>query len=189
MVDGVASLMSMCHGLQAASLWTDARGANLLDGGAPFYDSYQTADGRYLAVASLEPKFFAVLLEGLGLDAAWRARQYDRRAWPALRQAIAEAVRTRDRDAWAGHFAGLDACVAPVLSMSEATRHPHAVARQAYLDVDGVRQPAPAPRFGRTPPAAPRPPRDTGADSDAVLAEAGFTADEIALLRRSGVVR
>ena len=189
MVDGVASLMSMCQGLQAGALWTDSRGSNLLDGGAPFYDSYETADGRYLAVAPLEPKFFAALLEGLGLDAAWRARQYDRRAWPAMRQAIADAVRTRDRDAWAGHFAGLDACVAPVLSMAEATQHPHAVARQAYLEVDGVVQPAPAPRFGRTPPAAPRPAPAPGADSDAVLAEAGFTIEEIARLRRSGAVR
>ena len=189
MVDGVASLMSLYQGLQGAGQWDDRRGANLLDGGAPFYDTYAAADGQHLAVAALEPKFFAELLDGLGLDASWRARQYDRRAWPALRAAIAQVLGTRDRDAWAAHFAGSDACVAPVLSLAEAPNHPHARARQAYVEVGGHLQPAPAPRFARTPAGAPRPAPEPGADTDAVLAEAGYTAEEIAALRRSGDAR
>jgi alpha-methylacyl-CoA racemase len=189
MVDGVAASMSIFHGLLGAGQWSEVRGQNLLDGGAPFYDSYETADGRHLAVAALEPKFFAALLDGLGLDPGWRARQYDRRSWPALRAAIAGVLIERTRDDWAAHFAGREACVAPVLSMAEAARHPHALARQAYVEVGGQRQPAPAPRFGRTPAGRPRPAPEIGADTDAVLAELGFSEQEMAALRRSGDVR
>ncbi|MEP7281936.1 MAG: CaiB/BaiF CoA-transferase family protein, partial [Rubrivivax sp.] len=151
MVDGVASLMSIFQSLQGGGLWRDQRGANLLDGGAPFYATYATADGGHVAVGALEPKFFDALIERLGLDPSWSARQHDRRAWPELRTALAAAFRARPRDAWAAHFEGSDACVAPVLTLAEAPRHAHARARQAYVEVDGLVQPAPAPRFSRTP--------------------------------------
>ena len=189
MVDGAASLTSIFHGLHAAGQWAGGRGGNLLDGGAPFYDTYECADGRCVAVGALEPKFFAELLARLGLDAGWRARQYDRRAWPELRAALAAVWRTRTRDAWAAHFEGSDACVAPVLALDEAPRHPHAQARAAYVAVEGVVQPAPAPRFSRTPAADPRPAPALGAHTDAVLAEAGFTRDEILALRAEGVAK
>jgi alpha-methylacyl-CoA racemase len=189
MVDGAASLASLFHGLHAAGQWTlgaDGRGRNLLDGGAPFYDTYACADGGHVAVAALEPKFFAELIQRLGLDANWAARQYDRRAWPALRAALAEVLATRPRDAWAEQFAAGDACLTPVLSLAEAASHPHARARAAYLDVSGVTQPAPAPRFSRSVPGHPGPAPEPGADTTAVLTEAGFTLEELAALKAAG---
>ncbi len=192
MVDGAASLTGIFHGLAAARQWDGretARGRNLLDGGAPFYDTYACADGRFVAVGALEPRFFAELIARLGLDDGWRARQYDRRAWPELRAVLAAAFAARGRDDWAAHFDGSDACVAPVLSLAEAPSHPHLRARATFVEVDGVVQPAPAPRFSRTPSATPRPSPEPGADTDAVLAEAGFTAGEIAALRAAGAVR
>ena len=136
MVDGAASLASIFHGLRAGGLWADGeagRGRNLLDGGAPFYDTYVCADGRHVAVAALEPKFFAELIQRLGLPAAWVARQHQRAAWPELRAALAQVLLSQPRDHWATLFATGDACVAPVLSLAEASAHPHAVARDAYL--------------------------------------------------------
>jgi alpha-methylacyl-CoA racemase len=192
MVDGVASLAGLFHGLAAARQWdarAEGRGRNLLDGGAPFYDTYACADGRFVAVGALEPKFFAELVARLGLDDGWRARQYDRRAWPELRAALAAAFAARARDDWAAHFDGSDACVAPVLSLAEAPSHPHLRARGTFVEVGGVVQPAPAPRFSRTPVATPRPSPEPGADTGAVLAEAGFTPDEIAALRSCGAAR
>jgi alpha-methylacyl-CoA racemase len=187
MVDGAASLTTIFHGLRAAGQWDGARGGNLLDGGAPFYASYTCADGGFVAVGALEPKFFAELIEGLGLDAGWCARQYDRRHWPALHRALAAAFAARPRAHWAAHFADRDACVAPVLSLDEAPRHPHAQARRGFIEVDGVVQPAPAPRFSRTPAATPRPNPAPGADTDTVLAEAGFSPEAIAHLRAQKV--
>jgi alpha-methylacyl-CoA racemase len=187
MVDGAASLMSIFFGLQAAGQWDGPRGANLLDGGAPFYDTYACADGGHVAVAALEPKFFAELVQRLGLPQHFIARQYDRRMWPELRAAIAEVLLTRPRDAWTACFEGSDACVTPVLTMAEAPLHPHATARGAFVKVDGVTQPAPAPRFDRTPAARLRPSPVVGADTDAVLAEAGFDAAAVAALRAAGV--
>lgn len=189
MVDGTASLAAIFMGLRAGGQWGEGRGANLLDGGAPFYDTYVCGDGRHLAVAALEPKFFAELAERLGLDRSFVKRQYDRRCWPELRVAIASALLTKPRDAWAEHFATGDACVAPVLSFGEAAAHPHAVARAAYVEIDGVTQPAPAPRFSRSVPGRPGPSPEVGADTDAVLAEAGFGAEEIAALRAAGAAR
>jgi alpha-methylacyl-CoA racemase len=158
MVDGSALLTTFLHGMLAAGAWTGPRGQNLLDGGAPFYDTYRAADGGYMAVGALEPAFYAALLAGLELDGdADLPDQYDRAGWPELRRRIAERFAQRSRAEWTVIFAGGDACVAPVLAPAEAYRHPHNAARRTFVDVGGIRQPAPAPRFSRTPPAVPRP--------------------------------
>ncbi len=189
MVDGAASLLSIFHGLQAAGRWDErGRGANLLDGGAPFYDTYATADGRHVALGALEPKFFAEFAERVGLDTRFVKRQYDRRLWPEMREAIAAVFATRTREAWAAALEGSDACVAPVLSLGEAPLHPHARARASFIEVDGVMQAAPAPRFSRSAVAPPRSPVPAGTHSEAVLAEAGFSRDEISALRAAGVL-
>jgi alpha-methylacyl-CoA racemase len=188
MVDGSALLTSFVYGLRAAGGWRDARGTNLLDGGAPFYDTYATADGEFVAVGALEPQFYAALLHGLGLADADLPDQHDRVGWPVLRQRFAAIFAQRTRAEWEQVFAGTDACVSPVLSLAEAPAHPHAVARNAFLAVGDVTQPAPAPRFGRTPADSPSPPPRPGADTDAVLVDLGLSASEIADLRSRGVV-
>lgn len=187
MVDGVALLTTFLHSMRHAGLWTDERGSNLLDGGAPFYTTYETADGDWIAVGPLEPKFYAVFLDGLGLDPADLPDQYDRDRWPELRTRIADAIRSRTRDQWMQIFEGTDACVAPVLTLREAASHPHLRFRGTFVEVDGVEQPAPAPRFDRTPGVA-RSVAERGGDSDAVLAEIGFDPSEVASLRRAGIV-
>jgi len=189
MVDGAASLAAIFYGLHAAGQWDAPRGENLLDGGAPFYDSYETADGRWVSLAALEPKFFAPLAQALGLDAGFVQRQYDRRLWPEMRAAIAAAVRQRTRDAWCALLEGSDACFAPVLDFDEAPRHHHAHERGAFVDVGGVLQPAPAPRFDRTPAGHPRPAPEVGQHTEELLREAGCSADEIAALRAAGSAR
>ncbi len=187
MVDGAASLMGIFYGLQAGGQWGGARGENLLDGGAPFYDTYETADGGHVAVAALEPKFFAELARRLALPERFIARQYDRRLWPELRELLTATLRSKTRDAWCAELEGTDACFAPVLSIAEAPGHAHARARGTFVEVDGVVQPAPAPRFGRSQPLPPRAAPTVGEHSDELLAEAGYTADEIAALRAAGV--
>jgi alpha-methylacyl-CoA racemase len=187
MVDGAALLMAPLFGAWASGFWSAERGTNLLDSGAPFYDCYRCADGGWLAVAAIEPQFYAVLLDGLGLADEDLPGQHDQAGWPRLRARFTEVIATRDRDDWAGHFADLDACVAPVLDMGEATAHPHAVARGAFVDVHGVPQPAAAPRFSRTPASDPAPAR-TGSDPTAVLAPWGVGADRVAALAAAGVV-
>jgi alpha-methylacyl-CoA racemase len=189
MVDGAASLMSIFYGLQAGGSWGAPRGENLLDGGAPFYDTYATSDGRHVALAALEPKFFAELATRIGLDARFVARQYDRRLWPEMRSAIAACIATRSRDDWCAALEGSDACFAPVLSIDEAPQHRHARERAAFVTLDGVVQPGPAPRFDRSQPAPPRPAPTPGQHTDAVLAEAGFDAEAIAALRAAGAAR
>ncbi len=188
MVDGSALLTSFIYGLRAAGGWQDERGTNLLDGGAPFYDTYATSDGQYVAVGALEPQFYAALLRGLGLADAELPAQLDRSGWPVLRQRFTEVFASRTRTEWEGVFAGTDACVAPVLGMAEAARYPHAVAREAFVDVGGVTQPAPAPRFSRSAAAVPAPPPRPGADTDSVLAGLGLGQEEVAGLRARGVV-
>jgi alpha-methylacyl-CoA racemase len=188
MVDGSALLTSFVYGLRAAGGWQDARGSNLLDGGAPFYDTYATADGEYVAVGALEPQFYAALLHGLDLVDAGLPEQHDRDGWPVLRQRFTEAFAQRTRAEWEQVFAGTDACVSPVLSLAEAPAHPHAVARNAFVAVGGVTQPAPAPRFGRTPAHSPAPPPRPGADTDAVLADLGLSAADVTDLRSRGVI-
>ena len=188
MVDGSALLTAFIHGLRAAGRWQDSRGTNLLDGGAPFYDTYATADGRYIAVGALEPKFYAELLAGLGLSDAGLPPQYDTSGWPVLRERFTAAFLQHSRDEWDAVFTGSDACVSPVLGPGEAAFHPHNAARGVFVDVGGLVQPAPAPRFGRTAAGTPHPPVRPGADTEDVLAALGRTPAEIADLRASGAV-
>ncbi|HET6811313.1 MAG TPA: CaiB/BaiF CoA-transferase family protein [Acidimicrobiales bacterium] len=189
MVDGAAVLATMIHGIQAAGLWTEERGTNMLDTGAHFYDVYETADGRYVSVGSIEPQFYAELLRLTGLDQEDLPGQMDRAQWPALKARLAEVFRTRTRDEWCEVMEGTDVCFAPVLSMSEASGHPHNRHRGTFVEVAGVVQPGPAPRFSRTPGAVSRPPVHPGQDTEAVLSELGFGPEEVAELRASGAVR
>ncbi len=189
MVDGAASLMSMFHGMLAAGGWPGRRGENLLDGGAPFYGVYETADGKHVSIGSLEPKFYAEMVKRLGLDERFMRLQGDASQWPALREAIAAAVRTRTRDEWSTLLEGTDVCFAPVLALGEVHRHPHAVARGTYVEVSGVVQPGPAPRFDRSVPDHPRPAPAVGAHTAEVLTECGFVEADIDSLRLAGVIR
>lgn len=188
MVDGSALLMASHHGYLAEGWWHDERESNLLDGAAPFYTTYATKDGLHVAVGALEPQFFTALVTGLGLAPEDVGAQNDREAWPGMRQRFAAAFVTRTRDEWAEHFAGTDACVAPVLSMTEAPNHPHNASRGTFVEMAGVIQPGPAPRFQRTRAGLSKPPASIGADTDSVLGELGFSPDEIGTLRASGVV-
>jgi len=186
MVDGAALLAAMFSGFMASGIWRDERGTNILDSGAPWYDTYETRDGRHVAVGAIETKFYAELLARLGLDAALAKTQHDRTTWPALRETLAARFRERTRDEWAAVFADADACVAPVLTFAESRAHPQVVARGGAIEIDGVAQPAPAPRFARTPGAATRPPPERGSGGAEALAEWGFGAEEIAALRAPG---
>ena len=189
MVDGAASLTAFVRGLAGLGAWTPERGANLLDGGAPFYATYACADGRYVSVGAIEPAFFAALLTGLDLDPSdWS--QHDRDGWPALRDALAAAFATRDRDDWAARFEGIDACVTPVLGLDEAAAHPHHVARGTFVAVEGVAlpAPAPAPRLVGDVPLVPTAPPRPGADTRAILAAVGLAATEVDELVAAGVV-
>ncbi|WP_320065524.1 CaiB/BaiF CoA-transferase family protein [Micromonospora sp. RTGN7] len=160
MIDGVGVLANAIWGLRATNRWSDERGTNLLDSGAPFYDTYECADGEYVAVGAIEPQFYAALLDGLGLTAADLAAQNDRANWPRVRARLAQEFARHPRAHWETVFADTDACVTPVLSFAEAPHHPHQRARGNFVDVGGVDQPTPAPRFARTPTDHPRPARD-----------------------------
>ncbi|HSM02265.1 MAG TPA: CaiB/BaiF CoA-transferase family protein [Acidimicrobiia bacterium] len=182
MVDGSALLTTMFHGLAASGLWAEDRSSNLLDGGAPFYRCYRTADDRFVAVGALEPQFYAALLDGLGLGGEDLPSQYDRSGWTVLEGRLAEVFGSRTRDEWAEAFAGTDACVAPVLTLSEAASDTHAAARTAFVEVGGVVQPAPAPRFSRSAVGMPSAPRPSGGDAGGVLARLGYDDVEIEAL-------
>ena len=188
MTDGAATLMTMMYTLKAMGQWSSERGSNLLDGGAHFYDTYQCRDGKWLSVGAIEPQFYALLLEKTALhdDPAFLA-QWDRSQWPTLKAKLAAVLLTRSRDEWCAVFAGSDACVAPVLDMDEAPLHPHNQSRQTFIAVEGVTQPAPVPRFSRTPAAAPTAPRPASQEG-AVLSDWGFSAAEIAALVGCGAV-
>lgn len=188
MVDGSALLTAFVHGVRADGHWRDERGTNLLDGGAPFYDTYRTSDDRYVAVGALERRFYQELLTGLGLDDEDLPAQMDRAGWPRLRERFASAFAGETRDHWTKVFADLDACVTPVLAPSEVADAPTSVARDAFVTVGGVAQPAPAPRFSRTPSGVSTAPRVPGEDTEAVLAGWGFTTAEVARLLQHGVV-
>jgi alpha-methylacyl-CoA racemase len=180
MVDGAALLSTYLHGLSARGMWTEERGANMLDGGAPFYRSYRTSDGGYMAVGAIEPQFWAELVALLELDPAALPAQQDRSRWPELHDVLGAAFARRTREEWTKVFDGTDACVSPVLAPAEAHAHPHNAVRGTFTEVAGIGQPAPAPRFGRTPPAAPPTPPSSG--DAAVLAEWGLPADQAAAL-------
>ncbi|MEZ5558900.1 MAG: CaiB/BaiF CoA-transferase family protein [Pseudomonadales bacterium] len=188
MVDGAASLMAMFFTMGAAGMFRDQRGTNMLDGGAHFYDTYETSDGKYISLGSIEPQFYALLVEKAGLDPKQFAPQMDAKQWPALKQELMKVFKTRTRDQWCEIMEGTDVCFAPVLSIFEAPDHPHNRARGTFVEIDGIVQPAPSPRFSRTVAqvrhAQPKP----GADSTAVLADAGFSEQEIAALRAAEVI-
>jgi alpha-methylacyl-CoA racemase len=188
MTDGAALLGAMTYGLRAHGTWSAARGANLLDGGAPFYATYACADGRFIAVGAIEPQFYARLLALTGASDPAFARQWGTDDWPALKERFAALFATRTRDAWCALLEGSDACFAPVLDMDEAPHHPHNAARKTFVDVDGVTQPAPAPRFSRTPGQARPVAAAPGEDGAAVLADWGWSEDAIAGLRRDNIV-
>jgi alpha-methylacyl-CoA racemase len=171
MIDGASLLSQMVWALRAAGAWSDERGSNLLDGAAPFYDTYECRDGRHVAIGALEPQFFAQLAAGLELDLPEGFVHLDPAQWPDLRKVIAARIATRTRDEWADRFADTDACLTPVLSFAEATGHPHVAGRGTLTEIDGVVQAAPAPRFSRTPAARPSPPPEPGAHTVEVLAE------------------
>ena len=162
MVDGAASLMIPIYGLHAAGYFTDQRASNILDGGAPFYDAFECADGKFVSIGSIEKKFYALLLEKLGLQDEDLPDQMDRTRWPELRARFAEVIRGKTRDEWTAIMEGSDVCFAPVMAMSEAHTHPHNVARENFVEVAGVTQPAPAPKFSRTPGSHPFGPPETG---------------------------
>ncbi len=185
MVDGAAMLAAPFFGFAASGFWNEARGENLLDSGCPFYDTYETADGRYIAVACLEPQFFAEFARLLPLDVSFAANQYDRTTWPAMRAAIAELIRARSRDDWTALFAGTDACVAPVLSLAEAPHSAHSEARSAHATVGNMTRPRPAPRFSRTAPSVSGLPIE---DTAATLTRFGIDADELEALASVGAI-
>ena len=188
MVDGASSLITMIYGMLGVGLWQDRRASNLLDGGAPFYDTYACADGGHVAVGALEPQFYAAFVEGLGLTDALPGGQYDLAHWPEHRRRFTEAFASRPRDEWAAVFAGTDACVTPVLTMREAPSHPHLAARGTFVEQGGISQPGPAPRFSRTPGAVRGGGRRVGADTREVLTAWGFSAEEVAGLLADGAV-
>jgi alpha-methylacyl-CoA racemase len=188
MVDGAAALMTMTHSLRAMGIWNDERGTNMLDTGAHFYDVYETADGRYVSIGSIEPQFYAELLRLTGLEGEELPFQHDRAKWPEMKERLAAIFRTRTRDEWCALMEGTDVCFAPVLAIPEAVEHPHNVARGTFVEVAGIPQPGPAPRFSRTGAEISSPPAHPGQHTDEVLAEAGFDADRIAKLREAGAV-
>jgi alpha-methylacyl-CoA racemase len=171
MIDGSSVLVQMMWAMRAMGMWTDERGTNMLDGGAPYYDTYECSDGRYVAVGAIEPQFYAAMLAGLGLDAADLPKQNDRTRWPELRARFTEVFASRDRDQWAKVFADSDACVTPVLAFGEVETEPHITQRNTFYRTGGGLQPLPAPRFSRTAPGEPRPPGQLGADTEAVLSD------------------
>jgi alpha-methylacyl-CoA racemase len=188
MTEGAAGLMAMFYGRAAAGHWQDERGVNVLDTGAPWYDAYETADAKHVAIGAIEGRFYAELLQRLGLDAKTLPGQHERKRWPELRAAFSAAFKSRTRDAWCREMEGTDVCFAPVLSLAEAPRHAHNKARRAFVDIDGVTQPAPAPRFSRTPGAIARGAPERGEGGAQALADWGFSETEIEGFRARGAL-
>ncbi|UIJ62323.1 CoA transferase [Amycolatopsis acidiphila] len=170
-IDGTSVLTQMMWALRGAGTWNDDRGTNLLDGGAPYYDTYTCADGKHIAVGCLEPQFYTAFLHGLGLHNENLPAQHDRNGWPTLRTRFTTVIATKTRDQWTHIFDNTDACVTPILTFTEAQQHPHLTARHTLIDIDGITQAAPAPRFSRTPTTTPTPPPTPGTDTQAVLAD------------------
>ena len=189
MIDGAASLMTLFFGLKAIGVWTSRRGENLLDTGAHFYDVYETKDGKYISIGSIEPKFYTELLRLLELTGENLPHQMDRKRWPEMHERLRVVFKTRTRDEWCCILEGTDVCFAPVLSMDEAPNHPHNKARSTFIEIDGVTQPGPAPRFSRTKPEIQGPPCKPGQHTEEALADWGFTEEEIVKLRKAGVIQ
>ena len=189
MSDGAASLMSMFYGFKAAGMWREERRANLLDGGAHFYDTYQCSDGKWVSIGSIEPQFYALLLEKTGITDPAFAAQMDRNSWDALRDKLAEVMKQKTQAEWCLIMEGTDVCFGPVLDLDEAPKHPHNVARQTFVELGGVTQPAPAPRFSVTPGAIQGPPPAVGAHDQEALSDWGFTGVEIAALQAAGAIK
>ncbi len=188
MTDGAASLMSMFYGFKQMGMWSDTKGENLLDGGAHFYDTYETADGKWVSIGSIEPQFYALLLQKTGITDPDFQSQMDRSKWPALKAKVAAVVKSKTRAEWDSLMEGTDVCYAPVLSLSEAPHHPHNKARETFVELDGVLQPAPAPRFSRTIPKVQGPAPEAGQHNEQVLSDWGFAAADIAALKSSGAI-
>lgn len=187
MTDGASLLMSMIWGFRAVGTWTDQRGTNLLDTGAPFYDTYETLDGKFVAIGAIEPQFYRDLCQRLGVDVDCGA-QLDESQWPALRVKLAGIFKSRSRADWCERLENSDSCFAPVLSLGEAPKHPHNAERQTFIDIDGVVQPAPAPRFSKTPATVPSSPDSPASNTEAVLRDLGYTSDEIDVMKASGAI-
>ena len=188
MCDGAASLMAMFYGMKSAGIWREGRRANLLDGGAHFYDTYQCADGGWISIASIEPQFYALLLEKTGISDPEFKSQMDRDSWSAKREKLAAVIAAKTRDEWCAIMDATDVCFAPILDMNEAPHHPHNAARQTFVEVAGVTQPAPAPRFSATPGAVAGPPPAIGAHNSAALGDWGFSAEAISNLEQAGAL-
>jgi alpha-methylacyl-CoA racemase len=188
MVDGASLLMAMFFGFRAIGFHDEQRGTNTLDTGAHFYETYETADGKHVAIGAIEPQFYAELLQRIGLAGEQLPNQLDRARWPELKQKLAAVFKQKTRAEWCEILEGSDACFAPVLSMSEALEHPHMRARGTFTEVGGLAQPSPAPRFSRSTLDAPRPPSNPGADTEAGLTRWGVTAERIAELRAAGAI-
>ncbi len=188
MTDGTASLLSPFYGLMAMGMWTTGRHSNRLDGGAPFYGSYECADGKYISIGSLEPQFYALLLEKAGIEDPQFESQYVRENWPEMREKVAAIFRGKTREQWCELMEGTDVCFAPVLDLAEAPKHPHNQARETFVDYAGVLQPAPAPRFSRTPGEIQSAAARVGEHSEQVLADWGFSTERIARLQAEGAI-
>ena len=188
MVDGAATLMGFFIGMNAMGAWKEGRGTNILDTGAHFYDAYETADGRYVSIGSIEPQFYAELIEKAGLAGEDLPHQMDQSQWPAQKQRFEALFKQKTRDEWCAIMEGTDICFAPVLSMAEAPHHPHNIHRKTFVDRGGLVQPAPAPRFSRSVPALDRPPSHAGQHTQEVLESYGFSAEDIERLKRSKAV-
>ncbi len=188
MVDGSAALMGMMYGMKAAGIWTEQRGSNMLDTGAHFYDTYETADGKHISIGSIEPQFYALLLTLAKIDDPDFQNQHDRASWPKLKEKIAAVFKTKTRDQWCEIMLGSDVCFAPVLSMEEAMKHPHNVARKSFVEIDGVPQPGPAPRFSRTIPEIQGPAPSPGQHNESALLSWGISDEQIASLKSSGAM-
>ncbi len=188
MTDGSASLMSMFFGFTASGMWQSEKGTNMLDGGAHFYDTYETSDGKYISIGSIEPQFYALLREKAGLtEDLWDA-QMDRAKWPEMKEKIEGIFKTKTRDEWSELMEGTDICFAPVLGLDEAIDHPHNKERQTIVEIDGVKQPNVAPRFSGTPSEIQGPPPGVGAHNDEALSDWGFSAGDIDALKSSGAI-
>ena len=188
MVDGAAALMTMMWGFKAMGMWRDERGVNMLDTGAHFYDTYETGDGKYVSIGSIEPQFYALLLKLGEIDDPDFQNQHDQAKWPELKEKIAAVFKTRTRDEWCAIMEGSDVCFAPVLTMEEALKHPHNQARSTFIEVEGVAQPAPAPRFSRTVPEVSGPPPLPGDHNESALSDWGLPEDEIRELKKKEVL-